>query len=375
MKKKTIKTLVMTLVLGVMICFTAVSSSLLNSKSVLPTRDIDVDSIGTLSYNEKVEEILNNFSDYSYNTDDDLVEFVAEQELDAETASKLDFVSSTEHPVIKKFITILDAENEKFYITTEYVQNGQVLNTETIETQPRYDEATDDYFLVMPDGSEASLKELLMQDNLDECIAITATAATASAAILLLAATVVVLAPTVVTVVDVVVQTIVTWFRSIFRWFKRLFSRTTTVVTTTTTTVLTPSISISGTQVKTKELTKDAVNTLDMTAYYLCFADPTNGKMYISVGKITYDEALMIMSVPILVPCIGNSKKDMVASVFAFSEMYAFNIASAAGIAKPYPEIHGGGKPGYYYHYHSAVEVLTRQGDLARPHAFFSKFI
>lgn len=115
------------------------------------------------------------------------------------------------------------------------------------------------------------------------------------------------------------------------------------------------------------------VKTLNASAYYLCFADPTNGKMYISILQIDYDTALTIMCVPTLVPCIGNSNKDMIASIFTTSEIMAYEVAEQAGIYSIVPENHGQNK-GYYWHYHSIYEVATRQGMLARPHAFFVNF-
>ena len=59
----------------------------------------------------------------------------------------------------------------------------------------------------------------------------------------------------------------------------------------------------------------------------------------------------------------------MIASVFTINQTMALEIASAAGLASPYPECHGAD---YYMHYHSVVQAKTRQGTWARPHAFFS---
>ena len=90
--------------------------------------------------------------------------------------------------------------------------------------------------------------------------------------------------------------------------------------------------------------------------------------MYVSIAPIEYNVALMIMSTPILVPCIENNKKDMIASVFTINQSTAFNLASAAGIASTIPEKHGAD---YYLHYHSTAVAMTRQKTKARPHAFF----
>ena len=369
---KKIRTIIVSAFLIMLLAVTAVVPSYLNTDMSLATRDVDVDNIGTLSYNEKVEELLSSFTSYSATTEDNVAYFEAEQELDLNAISMLSFVSSTEDPVTVKYKTKLDLENEKFYIVTDYYQNGELIESQLTETEPVYEEYADDYYIVMPDGSEVSVKDTLATENLNECVALTMTATAAYAAVMLLAATVVVCAPTIIQTVTTVITAVVSWVKSFLSWFRSLFTKKTTYVTTTTvTTTATPSISIAGTKYQTKTVTKDDVKYLDVNMYFLAFADPTNGKMYISILDIDYNTALMIMMTPILVPCIGNSNKDMIASVLTVNQFLAFELASAAGIAKPTPENHGAD---YYWHYHSIYEVRTRQGNYARPHVFFNTF-
>ena len=368
-----LKTIIVSTFLGLILCLTAVIPNFFNISVSLPTRDVDVDNIGTLSYNEKVEELLSTFTTYSATAEDDMIYFEAEQELDLNAIAQLSFVSSTEDPVTVKYKTRLDVVNEKFYIVSEYIQNGIVVELIETETQPEYEEYSDDYYIVMPDGTKTSVKETFSQENLDECLVMTATAtATAAyAAAALLAATIVVMAPTIIETVTVVITQVVSWIRSFFGWFRSLFTKKTTYVATTTTTITaTPAITIAGTRVETIAKTRDEVMVLDPDYYYLCFADPTNGKMYFSVNEIDYNTALAIMMYPVLVPCIGNSNKDMVASVFCIYQAMAYNLAVAAGIANTLPENHGIGI-GYYWHYHSVHTAWTRQGHYARPHAFY----
>ena len=137
--KSTIICIALCLVMGVV---SIVPSFLFNDKK-LSARYINVNEIGTLSYEEKVDQILSGFSDYSASVDEDIICFEGDIEISENSLSQLSFVVSMDAPVIKKYSTRLDMENQKFYIITKYEQEGVVIHNEEIEAEPIYDELTD----------------------------------------------------------------------------------------------------------------------------------------------------------------------------------------------------------------------------------------
>lgn len=362
--------------MSVLLCLSFIMPSFINVNGAIKERTVDVEELGMLTYEQKVEQMLEPFDSYEADIDNNVLMLDLELSVDISDLSGFEFLTTLNDPIIKKYKTSLDIENEKFYIVTQYIQNGKIIDEEKVETEPYYDGENDDYLIAFPDGSIESVKEsITANNNLNECFVATMVA-TSTVAVTLLAATILVLAPEITTSVITIVKTVYNWVKSFFSWFRSLFRRVATTVTTTVVThVATPSISIDNVKIITQVLTKAILLTLSVTSYYLCFADPTNGQMYISVSPITHDIALTFMQFPTLVPCIGDTNKDMIASVFTVSNLMALSIAQEAGIASMTPENHGVSK-GYYWHYHSRYEIITRQGGLpARPHAFFSSWV
>jgi len=358
------------IVLSLILCCSFLITSFLPKNQELVVRDINVDEIGTLSYEEKTKQILSSFDNYNVSSDESKITFEGEIDMSSFDLTGFQFLSTSATNTTKKYMTKFDVETEKIYVTTQYLQEECVVFEETIEATPYYDEENNDYFIDMPSGEKISISETLLCDNLDECL--TAEIVGTGVVVAFVAFAILVNDPTVIKNVTTVITQVITWVRSFFSWFFSLFTQKTTYQTSTVVTyVSTPSVTIQGTKYQTKELTKSNTDCLVQGCYYLCFADPTNGKMYISIFKIEFVIAQGIMYSPTLVPCIGNSNKDMIVSVFSLSQSAAYSLTCSVGIAKNTPEVHG---TGYYYHYHSVYEKLTRQGDLARPHAFFLVF-
>lgn len=387
-----IKNIFISCFLSLIMSLSFILPTIISSKESLKIREINVNELGTLSYEEKVKKILEPFNSYNGTINDNELEFEATIETENLENNTLNLknVNSNEK-ITKKFKTRLDIENERFFIITQYIQDKKIVYKEEFETIPQYDVDSDDYIIEMPDGELISMRSQLEKDSFNECLATemavgavskaaadavigAAAANPVGAVVVLLAATIIVCSPTIRTTISTIVTQVVSWVRSFFRWFKSLFKKVTTYVTSQVITqTLSPAISIDNVKYETKELTKDIVLTLSLVSYYLCFADPTNGKMYISILPIDYNIALTIMSCPILVPCIGNSNKEMVASIFSVNQIFAYEVTVNAGIYNIVPENHGVSK-GYYWHYHSIYEVPTKQGTMARPHAFFQNF-
>ena len=342
--------------------------------SDLQTRTIDVNEIGTLSYEEKVNQLLEDFDVYSYDYAGNTITFNGEFTRDLKDFYNYQQLSTiNDTPVTKKYSTTFNCEEEVFTLITTYSQNGIVINQTSDSVVPVYDEALNDYFIVLDDGSKISVSESLELDNMENCVAIVAAVPLAIVAAAL-AVTIVVAAPTIVQVVETVVTTVVSWVRSFWSWFCSLWKPVTkTVTTTSVTTVATPAITIDKTTYKTKVETM--TNVKDKKLYpggkfYLCFV---NGKtIYMSLVPLSESNAIAILMNGVVVKD-SNNGKDMLASTFTQFRSDAFRIASAAGLnpRTPYvaPEYEYGA-----YHYHSAVEKEVN-GLMRSPHSFFISMI
>ena len=338
--------------------------------SELQTRTIDVAEIGTLSYEEKVDQLLTDFDVYSYDFQDDIITFTGEFTRDLTDFLNYQQLSTIDGtPVTKKYSTTFNCEEEVFTLITTYSQNGIVINQTSDSVVPVYDEALNDYFITLDDGSKISVSESLELDNMENCVAIVAAVPLAVVAAAL-AVTIVVAAPTIVQHIETVVTTVVSWVRSFWSWFCSLWKPVTkTVTTTSVTTVATPSITIDKTTYKTKVETM--TNVKDRKLYpagkfYLCFV---NGKtLYMSLVPLTESNAIAVLMTGIVVNDTNNGKA-MLGSTFTQLRADAYRVAAAAGInpRTPYE------KPEYEYgayHYHSVVEKEVN-GLMRSPHSFF----
>lgn len=369
-KKSTYGSLILVLILSL----TFMLGGYLNSSNQLATREVDVDSIGTLSYEEKVGELLNDFDVYSYEFNENTLSFNGEITRSAGYFSKFDFLSTTTNKEItQKYSTQLDLEEEKFILIISYYQNDELIERTEQETVPIFDSEKNDYFIALDNGELLSVSETMNDGNMDNCVALVD-----DAAVLLVAAlaiTVVAAAPYITNVVTTVVTQVVSWVKSFFWWLRSLF--VTTVETTVVTPVASPSITIANTTYRTEAKTKADIQALDPSLYFAAFADPTNGKMYLSVIPIEEAAAVAILNVPIVVKCIGDTSRTMIASTYTFTEFQALKIACVVGLDTRTPawspEVHGNG--GYFWHYHTISSAITLgKGGVqqtSNPHSFF----
>jgi hypothetical protein len=366
------KTIIISLFLALILCLSFLLPTIINTKNELSTRSIDVNEIGTLSYEEKVNQLLNIFDDYSINDDATQISFEAYTDISNYNFSGIQYLSTNADNTIKKYKTNLDINNEKFEIITEYIQDNIVVHTETLETAPYYDEYSDDYYIAMPDGTNVSLSESLSQNSFNECsvtLAALGIALTAKEVAVLLTAVAIVAAPVIVEVVNVVVTTVVTWVRSFWSWFKSLWTaKTTTTVATTTTIALSYTISIANTKVEVKPY--DKTIPFDLNKYYVAVADTDDGLLYVSSIPIGNLEALAILTTSSYVKSAHKgSNKTFVISLYTLNNESALLIATEAGtiLGNPGALHHFATKTGYFNHYHPGATYTS----LSHPHVFY----
>lgn len=373
LKKKNIFT---SLVLALIICFSFLLPSFFNSEKEIKTRDINVNELGILSYEEKVDQLLKSFDEYKVSNNDSLISFEASTNISNYDFFGVQYLSTSADETIKKYRTNLDIENEVFEIITEYIQDGEIVHVETVETIPQYDEYSDDYYLIMPDNTTVSLSDTLTPDCFNQCsvtLMALGLALTAEEAAVLITTVAIVAAPVIVEVVNVVVTKVVSWVKSFWRWFKSLWTKkTTTVVTTTVTTTLSYTLTLSYTDGKTKVEAKpfDKTKKYEDKKYYFAIADTTDGLLYVSEVPIGTISALAILKTSSFV-CSAhkNDNKKFVVSLYTPSAVDAYLIACEAGRLNGSPGAihHIATKIGYFNHYHPGL-VYT---DMSHPHVFY----
>ena len=351
--------------------------SMISSRNSIKTRNIDVNELGTLSYEEKAEQILEIFDEYEYSENENSFTFEANIDVSSQDTSSLEFLDEDSEKTTKNFILDFDYENEKIYVITQYIQDGEIVNEEKIETNVYYDEYSDDYYIQMPDGSEISVYESLQADNLEECsisIALLAAGLTAKEAAVLVTAIAIVAAPVITQVVTQIVETFVTWVRSFWRWFKSLWTKKTqTVVTTITTTAISYTVATTKTKYKLEKHDKD--RDYDETKYYVAIADTVDGFLYVSNVALSDEEALAVLTTVSYVTGATANKKgnfpQLVVSLYTPNGYDAYLIACAAGtlLANPGATHHIANKPGYYNHYHPGSVYL----ETSKPHVFYGQ--
>ena len=334
---------------------------------ILQERSINVDEIGNLSYEEKIDQLLSQFDVYSYDVIDDEIVFEGQFTRELSGFTGIQYVNTIDDcDLTQTYSAKLNCETEVFTLITTISQNDVVLSRTEQSVVPYYDESADDYFIRLDDGTTLSVFETLANNNLENCIAGVDDAVVLTVAAL--AVTIVAAAPYIERVVTQVVTTVVSWVRSFWSWFCSIWTqKTTTYVTTTVTEVYTPRLTIGNTCYKTKEVSIATLRNerlYPQGMYYLCFV--SGGKIYISILSITDEEAVAILMNCYMVP-LNNT--EALASTFTRMRNDAYRVAVAAGLNERTPYE----KPEYEYgayHYHSSATIV-RNGKKHSPHSFF----
>lgn len=354
--------------MAIIVSLSFLMSGYINSKTEIAVRNVDVSEIGTLSYEERVEQFLGTLDDYTVENSSECISFEGYRDMSNFDFSSVQFLSTSAETTTKKYRTKLDAENEKFYVITEYIQDDVVVYSETIETKPYYDEYTDDYYIEMPDGTNISVSDSMSQDNLNECFA-TVAALTMFEVAVLLAAVVVVAAPAITQVVTVVVTTIISWVRSFLSWFRSLWApKTVKKYSVSVSEKLSYTITVSGVKVEAIPYAKETQYKLNQ--YYIAVADTDDGLLYISNVPVDEIQALAILTRPTYVNSAHKgSCKSFVLSLYTVSGESARLIATDAGtlLGSPGAVYHDAKKIGYFQHYHPGLKYT----DISHPHVFF----
>jgi len=332
----------------------------------LAIRNVDVNEIGTLSYEEKIQEFLNEFDMYEYNYTDTTIEFNGVLTRDISSFYGYEFLNTiNESPITRSYNTKVNCETGAVTLIITSKQNEQIIEQIEEEVTPIYDETLDDYIITLDDGSKISVLDSLASENLNPCIAGVDDAILLTGAAVVLV--VVVLAPQIEKSVTTVVNTVVTWVKSFWSWLRSKWTKKTTTTTTTITTeTMVYTIAINNITYKLKEYDRvlkeyDNKRFFDNQLFYLAIGDTQDKHMYISTVHVPYEVALNVLSAPtpILVDSAHPQKpnkpvEQFVLSIYTHNQQMAHDLASAAGAKLGFPGCthHHTETAGYFDHFH-----------------------
>lgn len=333
-------------------------------------RTIEVDNIGVMSYEEKIDGLINQFDSYdtTYVAENGLLSFNAQETITIDQVKNINFVNSYDEEVVKKYETTLNPKTMEFTIITKYFQNDEIVKEEACVVIPYYVQEEDDWKVEL-DNESVSVKEVLASNNFETCIAGVDDVVMVGGAAVLFVVAVVVCAP----VVEEVVTTVVEVLKSFWGWLKGLFT-TKTVTTTITTTVYKYNVKI-GSKQYTLERAEDKVFTANK--YYVVVADTESGFVYISTEDITYAEAVSVLASTTMVNAISGSNLRFVLSTYTLLGSDAKSVADVAatylgGNGSTFHAYHNVDKYGnkkkgiFYQHYHPCYPYVH-----GTAHSFF----
>ena len=370
MKTRTkVFTSIIAIMLSVVIAFTAMMFIANTDQTVsASTRTVALEQI---TYEEQVNYLIDKFDEYSINNNDYVLEFegiLPISLLDVDNASD---IQEETNKVVK---TNYDLTTNEFFVNVEVYQDNILIESWNEIVTPLYDEEKDEGYIEYK-GERYYLSESLTSDVIDDCVVATAAASAGLLAAAALCVTIVLTPPSVhqeiIQSISHVTETIVQAVKSFWSWFTSWITKvfTRTVVTTTVVTTYTPSLTISGKKVETKEVSLTDLKREDRYPkgeYYLCLV--SSKKIYISCLPIEDFEAVSILSGGIKVKD-ENTGEEMLASTYTRFMDDAYRVTVAAGLNPRTPYL----KPDYEhggYHYHSSIEVLVND-NLHSPHSFF----
>lgn len=133
----------MSIALVLVLSASFVISGFLSSSNQLSTRTIDVDSIGTLSYEEKVEKLRSQFDTIDMTEDDGNYYFNGEMVIDQYNLLSTNYEGEN---VKNNYSSVINKNNETIKIGKNVVVNGEIVSTTSDCFTTRYDASLDKCF-------------------------------------------------------------------------------------------------------------------------------------------------------------------------------------------------------------------------------------
>ncbi|MBQ9790220.1 MAG: hypothetical protein IJW24_01330 [Clostridia bacterium] len=171
MKKQKRGIIIASCVMALLMCLSIILPSISNSQHQLATRNINTEELGTLSYEEKVDKLSEQFSNVQTENDGDNYYFSGEINY-----SELDLLSTEyeDSEVTKNIGAKLSSSDETIEISNDVVIDGEHVFNESFKFSTEYDEETEELFIVDENGDKVNILDELNEENVEECFFLTA---------------------------------------------------------------------------------------------------------------------------------------------------------------------------------------------------------
>ncbi len=176
MKSFSLKLFLISISMAIIMLFSVLFMSYIKSDKTIATREINVSEIGSLSYEEKMNKIYDQFQNIETKNQGQFSYFSGEINLDT-----IDFLSTGYEgdEFVNSYSSVMDNYNETISISKDLVIDGEVVETNEYEFATEYNEETEQFFFIDEEGNKIDILSELDNDNLDECLVLSMTAVTA----------------------------------------------------------------------------------------------------------------------------------------------------------------------------------------------------
>lgn len=320
-----------------------------------------------MTYEEKANLLISKFASVNAYMDENVLSFEGST-FGKTNETKISYLNSKNEQIEKQYSAQLNVETGIISVRISYLLNEEVIKQDNYEAEPYYYEIADDYYIDIEDET-LSVRDLIDQGNIQECIAIADDIVVGGAIAACLVLCVVCNDPTfqksVKQVVTTITETVTTFVKSFISWFKSLFQKVVrTIVKQVVTTVETVK-TIYNITVNSIDYSLEAVSSSTRKKdgnYYLALADYLDGNVYFSGLSISKETAISIMTYKISVPLSSNRNKFMLLSTYTPLESDARSIAVQGSINNGFggevhldpPHIRPTSKGTFFKHYHPA---------------------
>lgn len=191
--------------MSLLMCLSFILPCITSAKTSLTERDINVNELGMMSYEEKVEQIKEQFSNIETNSDENYYYFSGDIDY-----SQFDFLSTEneDNDVVKSIDAKLSLEGDTVEISNNVLNNGECVFAENLNFSTNYCEETDQLYIIDDNGNKIDILNELNSDNMQECFFLTAALSFVAALTIKQVVAIVVVAVAVVVTTAVVVETI-----------------------------------------------------------------------------------------------------------------------------------------------------------------------
>lgn len=387
------KIVVVALAMALVMLFVGLFNGIPKTTREVCIRDVNLDEVGTLSYEDKAIQEMESFNNYDFKVseeDEDILLFNGNRTYSTSEFSDCDFVNLDDSDVDVEYSLKCNKKTTEISGSISYKQDNEIINQDEVNiVKVEYDEVDGSANIYFEDGSVVNSLDLLDGETVDDC-----SFAAAAAGI----GTVLVKVVVVVLVVVVVIK-VLSWF---FPWLSRKIEQRRYEQRTQyqTTTVLTPALIIDGIRFETKVKSKAEVEALprynpnNEPIYYLAFTSgisSVNGKtdtvisndgLYIG-GELTFEQAIEALTTD----KVTEVERDDVTytyipSVYTYYESDIMKVMNEVGYHSETPAY----KPEWecnsvkglpHYHPSDIYDLQVKKGKgtkTYRHHAFFINF-